>query len=137
MKEFEYLLVMQTKLWKKKYVDFIRDITPVFFSFSEKVLEKYCNLRFSDIGECRNDNWYLAIEKLKKREIDPKPNWGNYTNISSTNILYIMKKICQDKNLVELMDLLFELAAYAGLNVSGYNRRIYGVMNEKLIKLLY
>jgi CRISPR type III-A/MTUBE-associated protein Csm6 len=103
MKEFEYLLSMQTKLQKKQYVDFMRDITPVFFSFSQRVLKKYCNLEFKDIGEERKECWFLSVDKIKEKGINPQYTWSNYTNIASSNILVIVEQLCEKKEVITIM----------------------------------
>lgn len=92
MREFEYLLAMQTKLWKKQYVDFVRDITPIFYSLSERALKKYCNLEFKDIGEEKGNAWFLSLDKLKQQGITPEHLWRDTTNISAYNIMKIMEK---------------------------------------------
>lgn len=175
MEEYEYLLAMQAKLWRKQYIDFIRDVTPIFFSLAEKVLKKHCGLSFQDIGNQNKDGvWCISAAKLRKKGIKPDSRWGDYTNISSYNILKIMEQVCNEPELLKLMknirtvereirnlaahqivgvtrawivrktkfqpekimDMLFELAKYAGLHISGENRKVYQVMNEKLQGLL-
>ena len=175
MKEYEYLLVMQTKLLKKRYADFIRDVTPIFYSLSEKVLEKSCGLRFSDIGEEKeNGGWYLSLDKLQKQGIQIPARWTSHTNISSYVILEILSEKCQESDLLNLMEnirkverkvrnlaahqiigvtaewiekrtgfaplqimnMMFELAAHAGVNISKKSRDIYQVMNQDLISML-
>lgn len=175
MKEYEYLLSMQTKLWKKQYMDFIRDVTPIFFSLSEKVLKKYCGLRFEDIGTKNKEGAFLvSLDKMRERNIKPQSRWGNHTNISSLVILKIMEQKCKEVHVLELMknirtverevrnlaaheivgvtkewiknrtkfepeqimDMLFELGKYAGLDISAEDRKIYDRMNEQLWELL-
>ncbi len=175
MKEFEYLLSMQTKLWKKQYMDFIRDVTPIFFSLSEKVLKKYCKLRFEDIGSRNKEGVYcISLEKLRSRKIKPQNRWGAHTNISSYVILKIMEQKCGEdrplalmknirtverevRNLAaheivgvtkewiknrtkfepeQIMDMLFQLGKYAGLDISAEDRKIYDRMNARLGELL-
>lgn len=105
MQEFEYLLVMQKKLQKKQYADFIRDVTPIFYSLSEKVLEKNCGLKFADIGERQeNDAWNLSIQKLNKNGIKCHKNWSDHTNISSYVILIILRQTCKNTKILDLME---------------------------------
>ncbi|TGY97295.1 hypothetical protein E5329_05135 [Petralouisia muris] len=104
MKEYEYMLSMQTKLWKRQYMDFIRDITPIFFSLSEKVLKKYCKLRFEDIGKKNREGVFcLSLDKLRTQKIKPQERWGNHTNISSFVIFKIMEQKCKEERVLELM----------------------------------
>lgn len=70
MKEYEYLLAMQVKLERKQYADFVRDITPIFASLSERVLKQDCKISFLDIGDKKNDKWRLSKEKLHKLGIN-------------------------------------------------------------------
>ncbi len=104
MKEYEYLLAMQTKLWKKQYADFIKDVTPIFYSFSEEVLWKCCGLHFADIGEKKDSAWNLSIDKLRAKRIKPKTKWGDHTNISSYIVLTILNQLGADKEIIQLMD---------------------------------
>ena len=106
MKEFEYLLAMQAKLWKKQYIDFIRDVTPVFYSLSERVLKRYCGLSFQDIGtQAKEGAWCLSLDKLKEKGIRPNVNWGDFTHLSSYVVLMIMEQVCEDENILELMQI--------------------------------
>ncbi len=175
MKEFEYLLAMQAKLWKKQYIDFIRDVTPVFYSLSERVLKRYCDLSFQDIGtQAREGAWCLSLEKLKEKGIRPNVNWGDFTHLSSYVVLMIMEQVCEDENILELMrgirtverevrnlaaheivgvteewvekktgfrpgkvmDMLFELAGCAGIQMAKKDREAYHRMNEQLWEML-
>lgn len=103
MGDFEYLLAMQIKLWKKQYVDFVRDITPIFYSLSERALKKYCNLEFKDIGEEKEDVWFLSLEKLKQQGIKPENTWHDKTNISSYNMMKIMKQRNAESGITNVM----------------------------------
>ena len=110
MKEYEYLLSMQNRLKKKEYVDFIRGITPIFFSISEKIMKKYTNLTFSDIGEQRREVWFLSMDKLNEQKITLKKNWGYNTFIGSNVILEILKfKLEESSEVVTLMNEIKEV----------------------------
>lgn len=104
MKEFEYILSMQTKLWKKQYIDYIRDVTPIFYSLSERALEKYCQLKFEDIGEQRRKSWCVSLKKMKALGLKTESTWTDYTNISSNIILKIMEQKCTEQNVLKVMD---------------------------------
>ena len=108
MKEFEYLLAMQTKLERKRYVDFVRDITPIFFSLSEKALKQYGNLRFDDIGnhDVNSEAWNLDVTKMSNLNLQMEPGWGNYTNISSYVIFKILKHLPQELQQEQADDVL-------------------------------
>lgn len=176
IKDFEYLLVMQTKLERKQYVDFVRDITPILFSLSERLLAKECNLTFDDIGmynEKRNC-YYISERKLKEKNLLLDARWDDSRFISSEIIIQILKKKSANKEATvlleelreveknirnkaaheivglsyddfgkklnkkpnEIMNDIFKLAKYAGLNITKENRNIYNVMNEQLCDML-
>ena len=105
MKEFEYLLVMQMKLYKKQYADFVRDVTPIFFAFSKRILEKECNLKIEDICDNNNDKriWRISIDKLKARKIKPKPFWNTEPAISAYIILQIIEQKSSNKRTISYM----------------------------------
>ncbi len=175
MQEYEYLLAMRIKLLKKQYADFIRDVTPIFYSFSEKVLEKSCGLKFADIGkEQKSGAWNLSLKKLRMQNIKPQNNWRDYTFISSYVILSILQQKSSDKKVLDLMgkiriveqkvrnlaahqilgvtagwikkqtgfepiqimDMMFELAGYAGLKICCKDKQVYQVMNQDLMGML-
>ena len=175
MKEYEYLLSMQIKLQKKQYVDFMRDITPIFYSLSQRILKKYCNLALADIGEEKKNGWCLSIQKLQEKGIKKGYTWNDNTNIAASNLLVIIEQLCDKEEIVQLMsnirtaeqkvrnlaaheiigisaeeirqrtggftpekimDMLFKLAVYSGINIKEEHKKIYDRMNEDLINLL-
>lgn len=95
MKECEYLLVMQKKLCKKQYADFIRDVTPIFFSLAKRILKKECNLEIEDICNNRNGIWRISVDKLNTKNIIPESFWNKEPAISA----YIILKIIEQKSL--------------------------------------
>lgn len=103
MEEFEYILSMQVKLWKKQYIDFVRDITPIFYSLSQGVLEKYCQLKLKDIGEKKRGSWCISLKKINALGIVPDSTWSVHTNISANIILKIMKQKCTEEKVLKIM----------------------------------
>ncbi|MCD8018739.1 MAG: hypothetical protein LUF92_03895 [Clostridiales bacterium] len=104
MKEYEYLLAMQTKLWKKQYGDFIKDLTPIFFSLSEKVLKQCGGLCFKDIGnQDKKGVWKLNKAKLINLKIHTKYDLKDRSFISSLNILEILDTLCINQEVMSLM----------------------------------
>ena len=130
--ELEYLLGMQIKLQKKQYVDFMRDITPIFFSLSEKVLAKYCGLKFIDIGEEGKRGWTLCMMKLLNLGVRPQPYWNNQTNISASIILEIMKQKCTNIQVLDVMDKKIRLVEKEVRNLAAHE--IIGVTYEWIVK---
>ena len=106
MKEFEYLLAMEVKLKRKQYVDFVRDITPIFFSLSERVLEKYCELKFDHICyKDKQDVYRISLEKAQQHKIRKGEKWGEASPISSYIILDIMKQLLPgNQDILPLME---------------------------------
>ncbi len=71
-KDFEFLASMQNKLNRKQYVDFARDITPILFSLSEKILLKECDIAITDICnyDKRTDAYKIDFEKIRDKGIN-------------------------------------------------------------------
>lgn len=142
MKEYEYLLAMQVKLERKQYADFIRDITPILYSLSERVLKQYCGISFSDIGEERNGRWRLSRDKLNKLGISLNMHEGDV--IYTRYILEIIKKKSSDSNIVSQISAIREveekvrnLAAHelVGVTKEWMEKRISFTAEELMDKL--
>lgn len=110
IKSYEYLLVMKVKLQQERFVDFIRDITPIFFSLSEMVLKNSCNISLAQIGwekqgrASRSEKlWCLDINKLNIMGIVTKPQWTNDTFISANVILNILEQKNVDNTVLETL----------------------------------
>lgn len=103
MKEFEYILSMQIKLWKRQYIDYVRDITPIFYSLSERVLKKYCQLKFSDIGKESRGSWCISIKRINQLGLAAESRWTDYTIISANVILKIMEQKCTEEKVLKVM----------------------------------
>ncbi len=66
-KIFEYALVLQMKIDKQEYCDFIRGITPLTVDLLEKILKKECGINLSDCTtENRDGVAKWDTQKLKK-----------------------------------------------------------------------
>ena len=66
-KLFEYALVLQMKVLKEEYADFIRGITPIVVDLYECVLKENCKVNLKDL--CTEDMYHVPKwdeEKLKK-----------------------------------------------------------------------
>lgn len=182
IKSYEYLMIMQTKLEQKRYIDFIRDITPIFFSLTEMILKESCNISFSQIGWEKQGRlsqkerfWCLDIEKMNNLNITVSPKWSNNTFFTAKIILDILEQKDLDnttleilkkirnveesvRNLAaheivglteegikeragylpqEIMNLCFDMAKKAGINIGKHEKNIYELMNNDLIKKLY
>ncbi|MDE7309443.1 MAG: hypothetical protein K2N61_12435, partial [Lachnospiraceae bacterium] len=104
MKEYEYLLVMQMKLYKKQYADFIRDVTPIFFSFAKRILEIECNLKIENICNKKNGIWRISVDKLKTQNIKPESFWNKEPAVSAYIILKIIEQKSSNKKIISYME---------------------------------
>ena len=152
MNIYEYLMVMKLKLNQKRYVDFIRDITPVFFTLSEEIMNKNCKLTFADIGWEKASKvgkgeklWCVDIGKLRGLGIQISPRWTNDTFISANVIL----KILEQRNINETIlrnlqkvraveEGIRNLAAHeiVGLSDEGIKRRV-GYTPDEIMNLCF
>jgi hypothetical protein len=64
-KLFEYALVLQIKLQKEEYADFVRGITPIVVDLLEMILEKQCDIRVADYCNINNKTKMLSWNKYK------------------------------------------------------------------------
>jgi hypothetical protein len=68
-KMFEYALVLQIKLHKEEYADFIRGITPIVVDLLEAILDKQCGIRISDYCTEKDGMKKWDSRKLENSEI--------------------------------------------------------------------
>lgn len=64
-KLFEYALVLQIKLQKEEYADFVRGITPIVVDLLEMILEKQCGIRVGDYCDINNKTKMMSWNKTK------------------------------------------------------------------------
>jgi CRISPR type III-A/MTUBE-associated protein Csm6 len=64
-KIFEYALVLQMKLKKEEYADFVRGITPIVVDLLEMILEKQCNIKVTDYCTINNKTKIMSWNKTK------------------------------------------------------------------------
>lgn len=106
-KLFEYALVLQMKIKKQEYADFIRGITPLVVDLLENILQNKCKIKLTDCCRKTKDNilkW--DIEKLKNiglaefLEKEYKDRF-KYGPVYSSQIAKIIEYKCQDAKLVK------------------------------------
>lgn len=112
LKLFEYMLVLQMKIKRGEFADFIRGITPLVVDILENILKNKCNIRLDDC--CIKDKgginkWSeekLGILGLKEVLEDAYKDRGGfkYGNVSSGHIANIIKNRSMDIKLIENMD---------------------------------
>lgn len=66
-KIFEYALVLQMKIEKEEYVDFVRGITPIVVDLLESIVKNECGLVIEDYCS-RNGNGLLIWDKTKLQQ---------------------------------------------------------------------
>jgi CRISPR type III-A/MTUBE-associated protein Csm6 len=107
-KIFEYALVLQMKLQKEEYTDFIRGITPIVTDLLEAVLERQCNLKVSDCCTIRNKVMYWDLSKLSEHELlevldDEYSNKGGFKPgpVYSNVLAALIRRRCSDLVLIQ------------------------------------
>lgn len=65
-KIFEYALLLQMKVQKEEYADFIRGITPIVVDLLENVLKSECNIDIQNLCDKKNNILYWNRTKLVK-----------------------------------------------------------------------
>ena len=114
-KRFEYALILQVKIKRKEYVDFIRAITPLIVDLFEQVLEKkckvvvdeYCSYQMKDGKKIRK--W--SRTKLEGSEVlrvfqNDYENDFKYGFVYSDHLRTLIKHFSTDENLKNLTDTL-------------------------------
>ena len=116
LKRFEYALILQVKLEKKEYVDFIRALTPLIVDLFEQVLEKKCGIKVEDYcfyrkmeGGTKVRNW--DSEKLNGSEVlraleNSYINGFKYGFVYSDHLKVLIEHFSTDENLKKLTERL-------------------------------
>lgn len=117
-KVFEYALVLQMKIKKQEYADFIRGITPLTVDLLEDILQKKCRIRLKDCCIKTKDNvWKWDRNKLKCTGLadileNAYKNVGGgfkYGPVYSTHIAKIIEQKCSDAGLVQQINELVHI----------------------------
>ena len=153
MNEYEYIMAMKIKMLKGQYVDFVRDITPIFFSLGEQILKKYCDISFEQIGwekpseikESRETFWCLNVQKLKEMGLSVLPNWNDNTLITSSIICNIINQKGIDADIDSIIKAIRaveknvrNMAAHqiVGLTADGIKRKV-GYTPEEILDMCF
>lgn len=106
-KVFEYALVLQMKIQKQEYADFIRGITPFVIDLMEDILKNKCKVRLDDycIRDQENARRWSA-NKLRDTEIEnilQQAFHGAFKGgpVYSIHIVKIIEHKCKDSNLIQ------------------------------------
>ena len=117
-KRFEYALILQVKLEKKEYADFIRALTPLIVDLFEQALEKNCGIAVDEYSYYRERkdgikirNWdrkklELNGEKVLKALDDHYINGFTYGVIYSDHLKVLIECFSKDENLKNLTESL-------------------------------
>lgn len=108
-KLFEYMLVLQIKIKRKEFADFIRGITPLVVDILESTLKNKCNIRLDDC--CIKDKdgikrWSenklknLGLKEVLENAYKDRGGF-KYGPVYSGHIVNIIKSRCMDVKLVE------------------------------------
>ncbi len=65
----EYVLLLQMKVRRKEYADFIRAITPVVFELFYRVLKRQCHIDIKDYCDEKKSGLRWNPEKIKQTEV--------------------------------------------------------------------
>ncbi len=116
-KYFEYALILQMKLKRSEYADFIRGITPLLWDLYDRILKRYTDVRLEDYCiQKNNKSWEWVDGSLKGSEIlknleepieDEKRKYNfHYGDVSSYHLYKLIYLRARD---VAVRDLVREL----------------------------
>ena len=116
-KLFEYALVLQLKVLKEEYADFIRGITPIVVDLYECILKEKCNINLKDL--CTEDNYHVMKwdqSKLEKAgllnifEEEYKMKDGfKFGPVYSVHLVVLMQNLSKDPRLVQALEEMREI----------------------------
>lgn len=114
-KLFEYALVLQIKVFKEEYADFIRGITPIVVDLLECILKNECGFKLEDLCVKNKHNIWLWNENKLRRaglmhifdeEYKTKKEGFKFGIVYSVHIAALIKYLSKDSQLKELIDLI-------------------------------
>ena len=115
-KRFEYALILQVKLERKEYVDFIRAITPLIVDLFEQVLEKKCGIvvdeycfekKMEDGSKVRNwSQGKLAGTEVLRALEESYTNGFKYGFVYSDHLRVLIEHFSADETLKHLTEQL-------------------------------
>ena len=119
-KYFEYALMLQNKLLRKEYADFIRGISPLLADLFELILKNYCGLDINKFTSIRNgirkwDRTKLASSDsnvvLIMNILTQNFSKFNYDPVYSSHLKVIIDNMTNDLTLRQLADDLRDVEA--------------------------
>lgn len=114
-KIFEYALVLQRKIAKKEYADFIRGITPLVVDLLEQILKNVCGIALRDCcirgkeGELRWNQ--KKLEKMGLWDIFDREYHGGFRGgiVYAVHLKALIAEKCADKTLVQKIEEMTEV----------------------------
>lgn len=114
---FEYALVLQIKIIKQNYADFIRGITPLTMDLLEFILKSRCGILLEDC--CRKDSkgvWKWSEDRLKKaglldlleREYQAQGGF-RFGPVYSHHLEKLIAERCADEVLCQRVTMMIEI----------------------------
>ena len=115
-KRFEYALILQVKLEKKEYADFIRALTPLIVDLFEQVLEKKCGILVEDYCYYKKMEDGTMVRNWDGRKLDGSEillalenrytNGFKYGFVYSDHLKVLVEHFSKDENLKNLTERL-------------------------------
>lgn len=97
---FEYTLILDLKLKRGEYADFIRAFTPLGVDLMESVIEQYCEVNISDYYKGKNSAKQWNQRKLESSEILPLLQGDfsrfNFGPVYSIQLVNLIEAKCSD-----------------------------------------
>ena len=115
MRIFEYALILQMKVEKEEYADFVRGITPLVMHVLELLLEKKTRYKMSNLtdldtyGQMRWDIGKLEKAGLKSKLDQMYKGEFKGTIVYSNHIAAILSIECAEENIVEKLNAITEI----------------------------
>lgn len=114
-KIFEYALVLQMKIEKQEYADFIRGITPLVVDLLENILKNECGLNLNNYCVIGKKDGVRRWDRHKLQEaglleaLDAEYK-GNFREdpVYSHHIAALIRQTCKDKILVQRVEKMLE-----------------------------
>lgn len=104
-KTFEYALILQVKLKRCEYADFIRGLSPLLFVLFSEILKRQANVDWTKYCNKAGDKWDYygnantpVMQALVKAKGDFR---GGY--VYSSHLCVLIEELCSDQNVVMLV----------------------------------
>lgn len=100
-KIFEYALVLQLKMKREEFADFLRGITPISDDLLEIIVENNCGIHLKDYCYLKKDALSWSQEKMKHTKVDEILNKAfmnfRYDMVSSIHLKTLIQNMSSDE----------------------------------------